>query len=176
MCATRSPSSRSTPAPRRWRSRCASATSAPAAGGCSPSRLLRLERQGAAVDAVALPVLARAVVEDVAQMGVAVPADDLGPPHEATVVGSQLDVLEIGGLGEARPAGARVELGVGGEQLGAAADAAVHARGLLVDIGAGEGALGAGLAGHLVLLGRELVAPLLLALLDLRRHLAPFGI
>ena len=86
-------------------------------------------------------------------------ADDLGAPHEEAVVGAQLDVLEVGRLGEAGPAGAGVELGVGGEQLGAAADAAVHAVVLLVPVGAGEGALGAGLAGHLVLLGRQLLAP-----------------
>ena len=45
---------------------------------------------------------------------------------------------------------------------------------LLVDVGAGEGALGAGLAGHLVLLRGQLLAPLLLGLLDLRRHLFSF--
>src|SRR5918993_101960 len=55
-------------------------------------------------------------------------------------------ILELGRLGEAGPAGAGVELGVRGEELGTAADAAVHPRALLVDVGAGEGALGPGLA------------------------------
>ena len=134
------------------------------AGGAVKSRsLLFVERQGAAVDAVALAArVGRAVVEDVAEVGVAGLADDLGAPHEQAVVGPQFDVLEVGRLGEARPAGARVELGVGGEELGAAADAAVHALRLLVDVGAGEGTLGARLAGHLVLLGRQLLTPLLL--------------
>src|SRR5690349_18681157 len=133
MCATRSPSSRSTPAPRRSPSRFASATSAPAAARSSappapslPSVFL-LQGQRAAVDAEALPAFVRrAVVEDVAEVGVAGFADDLGAAHEEAVVGPQLDVLEVRRLGEAGPAGARVELGVGGEQLGAAADAAVH--------------------------------------------------
>ena len=128
----------------------------------SSRRLAAVQLQRAAVDAVALAALVRrAVVEDVAEVGVAVLADDLGAAHEEAVVGAQLDVLEVGRLGEAGPAGAGVELGVGGEELGAAADAAVHAGGLLVDVGAGEGALGAGLAGDLVLLRRQLLAPLL---------------
>jgi two-component system, NarL family, response regulator LiaR len=87
---------------------------------------------------------------------------DLGPLHEEAVVGAQLDVLEVGRLGEAGPAGAGVELGLGGEQLGAAADAAVHAGALLVHVGAAEGPLGAALAGHLELLRGQLLPPLLL--------------
>src|SRR5215207_6244709 len=158
----RSPSSRSTPAPRRWRWPCASATSVLAVARFSapPGLLLLIQRQGAAVDAVALAALVgRTVVEDVAEVGVAVLADDLGAAHEEAVVRPQLDVLEVGRLGEAGPAGAGVELGVGGEQLGAAADAAVHALRLLVPVGTGERPLGAGLAGDLELLGRQLLTP-----------------
>src|SRR5690242_4543582 len=110
------------------------------------------EFQGAAVDAVALAARAGAVVEDVAEVGVAVLADDLGAPHEEAVVGPQLDVLEVRRLGEAGPPGAGVELRIGGEELGSATDAAVHALGLLVHVGAGEGTLGASLAGDLELL------------------------
>src|SRR5881394_2279232 len=159
MCATRSPSLRWTRGPRRLPSPCASATSGPA--GASNRRLRLVQLQRAAVDAVALTVRSRPVIENVPEMGVAVFADDLGPPHQQAVVRPQLDVLAVGRLGEAGPAGARVELGVGGEELGAAADAAVHPLALLVDVRSGEGALGAGLAGDLVLLGRELFAPLL---------------
>src|SRR5690348_8456833 len=202
MCATRSPSSRSTPAPRRSPSRSASATWAPAAArfnsrASSASRpgrarapgqsrrpplrvrapLFLLQGEGAAVDAVALAAfVGGAVVEDVAEVGVAVLADDLGAAHEEAVVRPQFDVLEVGRLGEAGPAGAGVELGVRGEELGAAADTSVHPVGLLVPVGAGEGALGPGVAGHLVLLGRQLLAPLLLGFLDLRRHPAPFSL
>ncbi len=131
-----------------------------------------LEGQGAAVDAVALAALiGGAVVEDVAEVRVAALADDLRALHQEAVVGPQFDVLEVGGLGEARPAGAGVELGVGGEELRSTADAAVHALRLLVDVGAGEGALGARLAGHLELLGRQLLTPFLLGFLNFCRHL-----
>src|SRR5690606_14076095 len=57
-----------------------------------------------------------------------------------------------------------VELRLAAEQLGTAGAAAVHARGLGVDVLAGPRALGARLAEHVVLLGGELPAPLLLAL------------
>jgi two-component system, NarL family, response regulator LiaR len=146
-----------------------------AGGGSLQELLLLIQRQRAAVDAVALAALVSgAVVEDVPEVGVAVFADDLRTAHEEAVVGPQLDVLEVGRLGEAGPAGARVELGVGGEELGAATDAAVHPLRLLVDVGAGEGPLGARLAGHLVLLRGELLAPLLLALLNFRCQFVSF--
>src|SRR5256714_615523 len=80
----------------------------------------RLEVQRGRVDAVALTSRTGPVVEDVAEVPSAVAADDLGAVHEVAVVGPQLDRLGDGRLGEARPAGARVELGVGVEQLRAA--------------------------------------------------------
>src|SRR6267154_661601 len=101
-----------------------------------------------------------------AEVGVAVLADDLRALHEEAVVGAQLDVLEVGRLGEAGPAGAGVELGAGGEKLGATADTDIHAVGLLVYVWSREGSRGAGIAGHVVLLGRQLVAPLSVGLLD----------
>ena len=61
-----------------------------------------------------------------------------------------------GRVGEARPAGARLELGVRAEQLGAAAGAAVDAVVLDVDVLPGERPLGALLAHHVVLLGGQL--------------------
>src|SRR5581483_3422470 len=78
-----------------------------------------------------------------------------------------LDGLSVGGLVEAGPARARVELGVGREQLGAAPRAAVDA--VVMDIPqlAREGVLGTGLAQHAVLLGGQLLAPLLVGLADL---------
>src|SRR5690349_4878987 len=100
-------------------------------------------------------------------MGVAVLADDLGAAHEEVVVGPQLDLLEVGRLGEAGPAGAAVELRVRGEQLRPAANAVVHPLALLVPVRARERPLGTGLARHLVLLRRQLLAPLGVRLLDL---------
>src|SRR6266478_10259474 len=76
-------------------------------------------------------------------------------------------VLSTGGP-KTWPAGARVEFGVGGEQRCATAEAAIHAACLLVPIRAAEGALGAVLLGHTVLLGRELPLPLGFGLDDFR--------
>ena len=64
-------------------------------------------------------------------------------------------------LGEARPAGAGVELRVRAEQLVAAGAAAVDAVGLRVRVRAGERRLGALLAQDVEAVGRELLAPLL---------------
>src|ERR1700730_8964342 len=69
--------------------------------------------------------------------------------------------------GEARPASTGVELRVRGEERRPATNAAVASRALFIPIGTGERAFGAVLAGDVVLLGRELGAPLGLAL----RHL-----
>src|SRR4029079_14675196 len=74
------------------------------------------------------------------------------------------DVLALHRLIEARPAGARVELGVRAEKLVTAADAAENALLVVVVVFAREGPFGALLAHYLVLLRRELVLPILLAL------------
>ena len=78
------------------------------------------------------------------------------------------DGAGLGAIPEAGPAGARFKLGIGAEQLVVAADAAIHAAGLVIPVDAGEGPFGAPLAGYRVLLGRELCAPLLIALLGAR--------
>ena len=131
----------------------------------SPSSAIEVQRAG--VDAVAQAGRVRAVVEDVAEVAAAALADDLGAAHEEAVVGPGLDRVVVHRVEEARPAGAGVELGVGAEQLCAAAATAVDAVLLVVPVGAGERALGALLAEDLVLLGRELRPPLRLGLLDL---------
>src|SRR4051812_320705 len=133
------------------------------------------EVERAGVDAVAHPArVARPVVEHVPEVAAAVAADDLRAVHAPCVVGPQLDRLGDLGLGEARPAGAGVELGVGREQLGAAARAAVHAVLVVVPVAPREGAFGRTLAQHVVLLGRELLTPLLISLLDSRFHTRQF--
>src|SRR5215831_3245023 len=101
-----------------------------------------LERQRAGVDAVPVAGLRGPVVEDMAQVTAAAAADDLGAPHEQAVVRAQFDRLGDTGLVEAGPPGARVELGVGAEQLAPAACAPVEAVGVVVDVLTGEGALG----------------------------------
>ena len=97
-------------------------------------------------------------------MPAAAAAVDLGSAHEERAVLLGLDRLAVGWLEEARPPGARVELGVGAEQLLAAAGAAIHTLVLGVPVGAGEGPLGPLLAQHVVLLGRQLRPPVRLAL------------
>src|SRR5580692_5214686 len=99
-----------------------------------------------------------------AEVPAATSAHHLRALHEQAVVRPQLDRLGDSRLGEAGPARARLELGVGAEQVRATAGAAVHAGVLVVDILAREGRLCARTAQHLVLLGRQLLTPLLLAL------------
>src|SRR4051812_44236965 len=103
-------------------------------------------------------------------MSAAALADDLGPAHPVRRVVPDLDRLGELRLGEARPARAGVELRLGVEQLRAAGGAAVDAVLVVVPVLAGERALGALLAQHLVLLGRELLAPLGVGLLNLGGH------
>src|SRR5436190_7265822 len=126
----------------------------------------RLEVERGRGDAVPLGGRPGTVVEDMAEVAPAVAADDLGALHEVTVVGAQLDRLGDGRLGEARPAGARVELRVGVEEPCAAGPAAVVAGFLVVGVLAREGRLGARPAQHLVLRGRQLLAPLAIGLDD----------
>src|SRR4029077_8623273 len=98
----------------------------------------RLERQRARIDAVPLTGRLGAVVEDVAKVAAAAAAHDLGAPPEQAVVRPQLDRRGAGGLVYARPAGARVELGVRADQPGATAGAPVAAILLVVDVRTGE--------------------------------------
>src|SRR5689334_17541601 len=69
------------------------------------------------------------------------------------------DILRVDRRIERRPATAGVELRVGLEQRRAAAHAAVRSGGFVVPIFAAERALGALLAGHAILFGRELRFP-----------------
>src|SRR3954471_20404133 len=94
-------------------------------------RVGRPEVHGDAVHAVAQPGRLRAVVEDVAEMPAATRAMDLGARHEERVVGRGLD-RAVDWLVEARPTGAGVELGLGGEERLAAGRAGEGALALLV--------------------------------------------
>src|SRR4029453_17075084 len=71
---------------------------------------------------------------------------------------------------EARPAGARIELGDGVEKRRAAARAAIRSRIVLVPVFAAERALGPLLAGDLVLLGRKFLLPFSVGFCDLGYH------
>ena len=84
-----------------------------------------------AVHAVALAGGRRAVVEDVAEMAAAAPAMHLGPNHEQAAVLARADSVRER-CGEARPAGAAVELRRRREQRQVAAGATEGAWPMLV--------------------------------------------
>ena len=95
-----------------------------------PGSALRIELQRGRVDAVAQAGRLRAVVEDVAEVAAAASrscASVRVMKNERSV--SVATAAGSAGCEEARPAGARLELRVGAEQLGSAAGAAVGARG-----------------------------------------------
>ncbi|SBP89684.1 hypothetical protein THIARS_80208 [Thiomonas delicata] len=125
--------------------------------GSMPDRR-EIERCG--VDAVAQACRARAIGEDMAEMGMALGATHLRAQHAVTVVFHGLDGLLPHRLREAGPAAAGIELGGGVEQHRAAAHAAVAAVGVVVPVLAAERGFGGAAARHTVLLGGELGAPL----------------
>src|SRR3990172_7766268 len=140
----------------------------------SLSRLLRLcEGKSRRIDAVAKPGRFRAIVEHVAQMGVASRAQRLRPFHEPTSVGLGAHVLRRDRVIEARPSRAGFELGLGPEQVGPAADAPVDPLLVVVPVHPGERPLGPLLPGNLELFGRKDLLPLLLRLIDFLGHDIP---
>jgi hypothetical protein len=104
------------------------------------SFLGEFERGG--VDAVAEACWCGAVVEDVAEVGFAIAALDLGPPHEEAVVGLGFDVVLVYGCGEAWPPCSRIKLSLGTEQVVAATNAQVDAGVMVVPVRARVGSLG----------------------------------
>src|SRR5579859_3444445 len=107
---------RSSPAPGQ-RSRPGTGAWPPSLTGRLRSPIGGVQVQRARVDAVTLPRWSRPIVEYVAQVTTASPADDLGPAHPQAVVRSQFDVLGHRGLIEARPTRTRFELRLRVEQL-----------------------------------------------------------
>src|SRR5262249_37716191 len=130
--------------------------------------LAKVQRAG--VHAVALAGWRRPVIEYMTQVRSALPAADFGPHHKEAAVFVELDVLPVGGLPEAGPAGARIELGVRAEQLRAARCAVIGPIIVRVPVLACECPLRALLAHDVVLLRRQLLAPLSLCLLNPRTH------
>src|SRR6185312_1767386 len=132
----------------------------------SLGRCLLLERERYRVDAVA-QIGGSAVTlafEHVAQMAVAVGANDLDAPHPEAAVDPLDDPVARKGCEEARPAAMRIELRLAAEQFGATSAAAIHPDSLVVGVLAGERSLGGSSPEHRVLLGRQLGAPLLIGL------------
>ena len=84
----------------------------------------------------------RAVFEDVSEVGATFIAHDFDAAHAVTVIGGSLDGVSVHGRVETRPAGARIEFGVGTEEFIAATGAAVNTRVLAVMECTSEGTLG----------------------------------
>src|SRR5579859_6090299 len=101
-----------------------------------------------------------------AEMPATARAAHFGADHAVAGVDMLVDQRLVGGRGEAGPAAAGIMFGATAEQLGAAAGADIFAGLLVVPVGAGEGALGARLAQHMILLGIEPLAPLVVAEVD----------
>src|SRR5579872_5942417 len=128
-------------------------TPAPLSGGRR-----RLEGQREAVHAIAQACRLGSIIEDMAEMAVAAPATYRGADHaEGTVLVGADRIVERGP--EARPAGAAVELGRGGEQVEVAAGAGENALPMLIQKRTAERRLRPFLAQDRVLLGGELAAP-----------------
>ena len=136
------------------------------------ARRIGIELQGDRIDAVSLPGRPWPIVEYMAQMPTTPPAGNLGSSHSVAVVFVQIDVGPVHGLYEAWPPGARVELGVGPKEFGAAAGAPVRAVLFAMDVLPGERALRPFAAQYGILFGRERFTPLPICLLCLRVHVS----
>ncbi len=128
------------------------------------------EIKGGRVDAVAHSGGLGAVAEQVAQVGVAALAEHLGAHHAVAVIGLGVDAGVTGRGVKAGPAAARVVLGLGWEEGGAAAHALEGAVGFEVVVFAGEGALGAFLSGDIVLFFGQFLAPFPVGFVDFVVH------
>lgn len=128
------------------------------------------EFQGYGVDAVAEAGWCGAVVEDVAEVGFALVAQDFGSPHEEGVVGLVSNLALVYGCREAWPASSRIKLSLRTEQVVAATDALVDAELMVVPARARVGSLGTLLSGYVKLFRGQLPLPLLFTLNNLLHH------
>src|SRR5882757_2016797 len=126
----------------------------------------RVEDQPETVDAVVQSGRLRTVVEDVSEMAAAAAAMHLGAEH---AVGAVLGLADIAldRVVEARPTRAALELGLRGEHRQVAAGTGESALAVLLEQRAGARPLGTLFTQYLVLLRRQLGAPLGIGLLDL---------
>ena len=76
---------------------------------------------------------------------------DLGPPHEEAVVGLCLDFVLVDRCSETWPAGSRIKLSFGTEEVVAATDALVDVGFIVVPVRARVGSLGSLLSSNMKL-------------------------
>ena len=91
------------------------------------------------------------VIEDMAQVRIALPAPDFDAPHSVGAVGFRLDVFVRDRRPETRPSGAGLELRIGTEQRTATADTAIEAFLMQIVVFARKGELCVGTPGNGVL-------------------------
>ena len=130
------------------------------------SLALLLKAEGQRIDAVARTFGTRPVVKDMTEVRVAALAADLGAVHAVAVVLQQPNVLARIGMGEARPAAARLVFGVRAEERRAAPAADIGPFFLIMQQRAGERSFGRRPAKHGKLLGGQLLLPLSIRLLN----------
>src|SRR5215813_8615138 len=126
-----------------------------------------IELQRSGIDTIAEMSRLRSVIEDVTEMRAAFAARDFNSPHHEAIIVFGFDIFFGNGSPKARPAGAGIELGIGREKLIATAGASIHSLFVMIPIFAGEGSFGALLSADGVLLGCQLLLPLIFAFFDL---------
>lgn len=124
----------------------------------------KIERRG--VHAIALARQRGAVVEEVAEVGAAAGADDLGADHAVGGVFDLQDLVAREFFVKAGPSAFGIKLHVGGEQFGATAGAGVDSFFVVQVIFAHVGGVGSLFTQHVVLFGGEDRAPFGIRALD----------
>ena len=122
-------------------------------------KLKSIQRQRGRIDAVAQAARFRAILEDMAKVGIAATAQNFNARHAMPDVLTSGDAVGLVRLPKARPAAARVEFNNCIEQGIAATHAAVNPRVVTIPIDAGERRFRATLAAYMVLLGGKFLAP-----------------
>lgn len=122
--------------------------------------LAGIKIEGRGVDAVAKSSRCRAIIENMAEMGITVLTTNLGPIHAMTVISMMGYGIDIDKGIKAGPAATGIKLGFRFEKGRTTTDTGVGTVILLVDIGPGERRFGASLAGYIELLFSQLLSPL----------------
>src|SRR4051812_40634455 len=108
----------------------------------APALVFLLEFQRRRVDAVPLPRRSRSVREHVAEMRIALCAQDLGSPHPMRRVGLRPNIVLVGWHPETRPSRPRLVLLRRAEKLRSAAYAMVPSVLVIIPVPAAERPLG----------------------------------
>src|SRR5205085_8157707 len=134
---------------------------------------VQVEHNG--VDAVAQVCRARAIIKDMTKMGVATRAQDFCANHPVARINFGAHIVLFGRFGKARPAAARVEFGIGTEQLVSASCAFICTLLFRIVILASERSLRTFLTCDLVLLRRQFLSPFFISLDNFSLHLLPLS-